>query len=125
MTEDDVRDLMRKQAEIAGSQKAWAAQIGVSQALVCQVINGHQPPCGKILEALGVKRMIHYEGVRPPIYSPALTDIAHAGVINDCRAEYERAEREKISLHDWAMKWGHPMIEELENTECAVCGHTL
>lgn len=47
--------------------------------------------------------------------SPSLTDLSAPGIIADCRAEYERAERDNAGIIAWATKWGRPLIEAIGN----------
>jgi len=56
---DPVAEL-RAACAASGSQKAWAAQAGVSQAYVNDVIRGRREPGDSILGPLGIERVITY-----------------------------------------------------------------
>jgi hypothetical protein len=66
MTEDDVRQLFRDQAEAMtpdrrnGGMRAWCRHHGISQAYASQFLNGHKAPGAKILAALGLRSEISY-----------------------------------------------------------------
>lgn len=61
MTEDDVRALLLRETERAGSQRAWAARHGVSAPYVHDVIRGKRAPGRKMLAILGLRRIATYE----------------------------------------------------------------
>jgi len=60
MTVDDVREKLRKAVEAAGNEAAWARTHGVSRANVNMTLNGKREPGGRILEALGLERVVQY-----------------------------------------------------------------
>ena len=60
MTLDDVRELLRQECERAGSQVAWAKAHGMAAAYVSDVIHGRRDPGGKLLDALGLDRVVTY-----------------------------------------------------------------
>ncbi len=61
----DVYGLIRRACREAGSQQAWALEIGVSPAYVSAVLNGTKPPSDALLAALGVRRTVIYRWVNP------------------------------------------------------------
>jgi len=63
MTASDVRDLLRSACATAGSQQAWAREHGVSPQYVGDVILGRREPGDKILDGLGIKKVVTYERV--------------------------------------------------------------
>lgn len=61
MTELEVRRLLRKACEYAGSQNEWAELYGISAAYVSDVIRGRRNPGEAILNALGLVKVVSYE----------------------------------------------------------------
>lgn len=55
MTADDVRDLLRKACEKAGSLRAWAREHGLSAAYVSDVIAKRREPGPAICEAFEIE----------------------------------------------------------------------
>ena len=53
LTDEDVRDELRKACEEAGSQSAWAKKHGVGCSYVSDVLTGRRGPGPAILAALG------------------------------------------------------------------------
>lgn len=64
MNEEQVRKQLRKACADAGTQRAWATQAGVSAQYVSAVLKGTTEPGGKLLDALGIVRVIRYERVK-------------------------------------------------------------
>jgi predicted XRE-type DNA-binding protein len=64
MTDDDLKRLLERAVKSAGSQKAAAESLGVSQAYLCDVMNGRAAAGDKILTSLGLRKRIVYERVR-------------------------------------------------------------
>lgn len=60
LTEQEVIERLRAAAQIAGSQKAYAEQIGVSQTYLSDVLTGNRAPGEKILTALNLEAVIVY-----------------------------------------------------------------
>lgn len=58
MTESDVRALLQTRVEAAGSQRALAKAIGVSEVFIHQVLYGKRPPSEMILDFLHLERTI-------------------------------------------------------------------
>ena len=65
MTANEVRLLLREACRRAGTITAWASANGISQAHVSDVLNGRRDPAQKILQALGLERVMDYR--RQPI----------------------------------------------------------
>lgn len=61
MTKDDVIQRLRAAANEAGSVKLFAANIGLSLSYVSDVLNGYRPPGDRILDALGLERVVTYQ----------------------------------------------------------------
>jgi DNA-binding transcriptional regulator YdaS (Cro superfamily) len=66
MKADEMRALLRKACERAGSQSAFARKVGVSVAHVNAVLHG-KPPGPVILEALGLEAITEYRKIRRPL----------------------------------------------------------
>lgn len=49
----------------AGNQQLAARQLGVSAQYLCDVIKGRREPGKKLLDALGYRRVVVYEQVKP------------------------------------------------------------
>jgi len=60
MTEDQVRDLLRRRCQEVGSQQAWAELHGVSAPYVSDVLKGKRAPADAILAGLGLARTTIY-----------------------------------------------------------------
>lgn len=61
LTERDVLDRLRAAVAVAGSQKAYAERIGVSQTYLSDVLTGNRAPGEKILTALGLEAVMMYQ----------------------------------------------------------------
>lgn len=61
LTEQDVLDRLRAVVTAAGSQKAYAEQIGVSQTYLSDVLTGNRAPGEKILVALRLEAVLMYQ----------------------------------------------------------------
>lgn len=61
LTEQDVMDRLRAAVTAAGSQKAYAEQIGVSQSYLSDVLIGNRAPGEKILTALDLEAVVMYQ----------------------------------------------------------------
>lgn len=61
MTEAEVRKQLERACEVAGGQKAWAIQAGVSAAYVNDVLSERRSPGRSILDALGISKTINYK----------------------------------------------------------------
>lgn len=55
---------MRKHIERAGSQQAWARQIGISPQYLCDVLMARRDIPDKVLAALGYVRVVIYRRAR-------------------------------------------------------------
>ena len=65
MTADEVRDRMRQACQKAGSAKAWADMHGISPSYLNDALGGRRTPGAKILEALGLTRIVIYVATTP------------------------------------------------------------
>ena len=65
ITSEQVREKLRRKASIMGSQKALAEDLGVSSAFISDILLGKRQPTGKVLECLGLRRVVRYEPVGP------------------------------------------------------------
>lgn len=60
MTLNQVHAMLRRECDKAGGQAAWAVAHAVSAAYVSDVLQGRREPGRKILDALGVERVVGY-----------------------------------------------------------------
>lgn len=60
LTAEDVTQALRVATEDAGGPAAWARKHGVSISYVSLILAQKQLPGRKILEPLGLKKVIHY-----------------------------------------------------------------
>lgn len=65
MSDIDPLDIIRTRIG-SGSQVALAQEMGVSPTYLGDVIHGRKEPGKKILDALGLKRVVTYERIRKP-----------------------------------------------------------
>ena len=65
MTKDQLMLRLRKGVQDAGSQKAYAAEIGVRDQLLSMVLMGRIDPPPSLLAALELRRVVTYEPVKP------------------------------------------------------------
>jgi transcriptional regulator with XRE-family HTH domain len=56
--------VIRRAAQEAGSQKALAERLGLSESHVSDVLNGRKDPAEGILEPLGYERVVTYRRKR-------------------------------------------------------------
>lgn len=61
MTEDEVRQEVRRICEARGTQKAYADEIGVTAAYLHDFLNEKRGPGPSILKALGLRKVVRYE----------------------------------------------------------------
>jgi DNA-binding transcriptional regulator YdaS (Cro superfamily) len=61
ITEQQVVSQLRAAASAAGSQRAYAESIGVSEAYLSDVLAGRRAPGPKVLAALGLEAVILYQ----------------------------------------------------------------
>lgn len=54
--ESEVRKMIRKEVKEFGSQRAFAAHLGVSAAFVNDIVRGNREPSGKVLQHLGLSK---------------------------------------------------------------------
>ncbi len=60
MTETEVVDLLRRKVSEGGTVKAFAEANHMSVPYLSDVLNGNRGPAGKILDALGLERVVTY-----------------------------------------------------------------
>ena len=60
MNKEQVIDLLRAACVKAGSQTAWATERGIATAYVSDVLKGRREPGAKLLDALGIERIVTY-----------------------------------------------------------------
>lgn len=60
LTLDEVLSILRRAVESAGSHQAFAAKSGVSAAYIGDCLRGQRTPGGKILDALGLEKVVMY-----------------------------------------------------------------
>ena len=62
MTKRQVIERLRKACDLAGSRTAFAKRVGVPVQFVSNILNGHEDPSPKVLDAIGLvvrtKRML-------------------------------------------------------------------
>ncbi|WP_024351049.1 hypothetical protein [Aurantimonas coralicida] len=63
MTAAGVRNLLRQACADAGSQQSWAREHGVSPQYVGDVILGRRDPGDRILDGLGLRRVVTYRPI--------------------------------------------------------------
>jgi hypothetical protein len=57
---DEVQTRLRKATVVSGSQTRWAEEHGVSKQYVSFVLTGQRKPSAKILNALGLEKVVGY-----------------------------------------------------------------
>jgi DNA-binding transcriptional regulator YdaS (Cro superfamily) len=60
MNQADVIKRLADECRAVGGQSAWARQAGVSATYVSDVLAGKREPGGRLLLALGIKRVVLY-----------------------------------------------------------------
>ena len=60
-SQNDVLRMLFDRCLSAGSRKAWAEQNNISPAYVSDVLNGNRDPGERILNALGLVKVVSYE----------------------------------------------------------------
>ncbi len=63
MTKTELLQYIQRLVDEAGSQKDLAEKLGVSAAYLSDVLQGKREPAGKLLDALGVERVVTYRKV--------------------------------------------------------------
>lgn len=64
MTEDEVKEALRRACEKAGNVRTWALANDVSPQYVGDVLNGNRKPGESILKPLGIEVVITYRRTR-------------------------------------------------------------
>jgi DNA-binding transcriptional regulator YdaS (Cro superfamily) len=62
----EVVDLMKEEIRRAGNQSGWARMINARQPDVNNALRGRRLPVKAILDALGLEKVVAYEGRWPP-----------------------------------------------------------
>jgi transcriptional regulator with XRE-family HTH domain len=52
--------MLRKRIDEATTQAAVAAELGVSEGYLSDVLRGHKEPARKLLKAMGLRRVVTY-----------------------------------------------------------------
>lgn len=60
----DIITEIRRAATKAGTQKALAARLGVSESYIADILNGRKDPGESVLEPLGFERVVTYRRKR-------------------------------------------------------------
>ena len=61
MTQNDVRELLRKACDKAGSVRRWAMDHELSNSYVSRVLQDGEAPGASILEALSLEKIVVYQ----------------------------------------------------------------
>lgn len=61
LTEQELIERLRDAVNRAGSQKDFAQQHGISEQYLSDVLRSRREPGQKILDALGVERVVRYQ----------------------------------------------------------------
>lgn len=56
----DPIDEIRRRIAIAGSQRKFAREIGISDAYLCDLLKGNRVPSERILRAIGMEKVVEY-----------------------------------------------------------------
>ena len=64
MTEDEVRDLLRRETVKAGSVVKWAKANGVHYVFVYRVLRGEKAPSEAVTKPLGLVKKVRWERAR-------------------------------------------------------------
>lgn len=60
LTEEQARERLQQRLDMAGKQVALAKELGVSLPYLNDVLHGRRELAGKVLDALGLERVISY-----------------------------------------------------------------
>jgi transcriptional regulator with XRE-family HTH domain len=63
MNKEELMALLREKITQAGDQRKLAAQLGVSQPHLSEILNGRKEPAEKVLTALGLRRVVMFEKI--------------------------------------------------------------
>ena len=58
-----VNNVLADACVVAGSQKAWALENGISPQYVCDVMQGRRAPSDRLARALGYRRVVSFERI--------------------------------------------------------------
>jgi predicted transcriptional regulator len=66
MNAEQVRKVLRKRAELLGSQAKLAREAKVSRAFVNDILMARREPSGRLLSYIGLKRQVRYVDIETP-----------------------------------------------------------
>jgi hypothetical protein len=61
LTVEDVLELIRQDVKACGTQQAFASKVGITQGYVNDILKRKREPGPKILDALGLRKVVTYE----------------------------------------------------------------
>lgn len=114
MDADGVREILRRAAGKAGSQKRWCEANNISPAYVSEFMRGQVEPGPMILDALGIGREIVYARKgKPKPASPSDFDCSDPEIRKQAAWELERKPA------GWAQRWGEALLRYADEPENA------
>lgn len=64
MNADEVRRALQRAIDKEGTAAAWCKRHGIAPGYVSDVLNERQEPAGKILDVLGIERIVSYRRMK-------------------------------------------------------------
>lgn len=64
MNADDVRLALQRAIDKEGTAAAWCQKHEIARGYVSDVLSGRQEPAGKILDVLGIERVVIYRRIK-------------------------------------------------------------
>lgn len=64
MNADEVRRALQRAIDKEGTASAWCQKNEIARGYVSDVLSGRQEPTGKILDALGIERVVSYRRIK-------------------------------------------------------------
>ena len=64
MDADDVRRALQRAIDRKGTAAAWCREHEIARSYVSDVLGGRQEPAGKLLDALGIERVVSYRRIK-------------------------------------------------------------
>lgn len=61
LTIEDVLELIRREVKACGTQQAFAVKVGITQGYVNDILRRKREPGPKVLEALGLEKVVVYK----------------------------------------------------------------
>jgi transcriptional regulator with XRE-family HTH domain len=55
--------MLRQAIQRVGTSRAFAREVGIGESALSRILSGREPPSGKILRALGLRRRVVYERI--------------------------------------------------------------